>query len=74
MNENQIRKVLGGLTRVNFDSTKHEEACAICMEEFTKEDTLTVLKCNPKHYFHNHCIESWVKGGNNTCPLCRVTI
>lgn len=74
MNGEGIKNVLSTLTKVPFDSTKHEECCAICMEEFTKDDTLTVLKCNPKHYFHNHCIEDWVKKGKNTCPLCRVTI
>ena len=74
MGQTQIKAVISGLTKVPFDSSKHEEDCAICLEGFNDESELTVLRCNAKHYFHNHCIEAWVKEGKNTCPVCRTPI
>ena len=74
MGQERITQVVSSLSRVPVDSTKHRDDCVICMEGFKPGDTLTVLKCNPNHYFHNHCIESWVKEGKNTCPICRAPI
>lgn len=41
---------------------------------FEPGSEVTVLKCNPGHYFHHECIENWVKEGKNSCPHCREPI
>lgn len=41
---------------------------------FDADSKITQLKCNPQHYFHDECIERWVKEGNNSCPHCRAPI
>jgi E3 ubiquitin-protein ligase DOA10 len=49
--------------------------CMICYVPYeTEEDFVTVLPCNETHYFHTECISTWVKDGNNVCPLCRKEI
>lgn len=67
----QITGVVQSLTRVQFNQSQHDNDCAICMCPFEADSELTVLKCNPGHYFHNECIERWVQDGNNSCPHCR---
>jgi hypothetical protein len=42
--------------------------CAICLEEFQKNDGVANLPCN--HLFHISCVQEWFKN-NTTCPICR---
>jgi len=65
-----------GLDKVpyNKDNYDEERECAICMLEFKKEEMVTQLKCNSKHYFHSKCLETWIKHGNKTCVICRTEI
>lgn len=51
-----------------------EEECIICWSQYEEQDDVTKLKCNEKHFFHTACIESWIKQGNNSCPMCREPI
>ena len=44
------------------------------MEEYKTDDLITPLTCDEKHYFHTACLESWIKMGKNSCPLCRLPI
>ncbi len=46
-------------------------SCAICLEDFDKDDEIKMLNC--KHYFHKTCLEDWLKK-NGTCPYCRRAI
>jgi E3 ubiquitin-protein ligase DOA10 len=48
--------------------------CVICYMNYEETDEVVRLKCNEKHYFHEKCIEQWIKQGKNTCPVCRETI
>ena len=41
--------------------------CAICMEEYKDQDTLTKLPC--AHDFHQSCIERWLLNSSPNCPL-----
>ena len=42
------------------------DTCTICLQEECKTKT----KCN--HYFHNECLENWLKEDKNySCPNCR---
>ncbi|KAF9425955.1 hypothetical protein BGZ94_007077 [Podila epigama] len=45
--------------------------CAVCKDEFTKEDHLLQLPC--KHIFHEDCIKPWLKV-SGTCPTCRFSL
>ena len=42
--------------------------CSICHEE--DNVVRTTLPCN--HSFHVHCIQTWFRTGNTSCPLCRL--
>ena len=44
-----------------FDPFKFSELteCVICLEDFTKDDMVTALPCDHRHYFHSHCIRDW---------------
>ena len=40
------------------------------MKEFRKNDYLTYLPCDPRHFFHSECIKSWLIN-IKTCPICK---
>ncbi|XP_059654496.1 putative RING-H2 finger protein ATL49 [Cornus florida] len=43
-------------------------SCAICLEEFSDEQSLTRMPCS--HLFHGDCITRWLHT-SHSCPLCR---
>uniref|UniRef100_A0A914HK82 RING-type domain-containing protein n=1 Tax=Globodera rostochiensis TaxID=31243 RepID=A0A914HK82_GLORO len=49
------------------------QTCVICLGEI---EPGTVIKRLPacKHTFHTECIQTWLKGYNNFCPMCRAKI
>ena len=61
---------------MGFDPTVHvyESTCAICLQEFEKDDKISQLECHYKHIFHTKCIDNWIKKLHNSCPVCRVPI
>jgi len=68
-------KILRSLTKSKFNyDLLQEDECIICWNKYTDSDDIVKLRCNEKHFFHALCIESWIKGGNNTCPMCRQPI
>ena len=42
--------------------------CAICTEEFEKDEKVSALDC--EHIFHSECLIPWLEI-QNTCPNCR---
>ena len=53
------------------------EKCTICMEEFTKSDKVSELKCDNRHIFHSYCLEKWFEANKDDllrCPLCKETV
>ena len=42
--------------------------CAICQDHL-KDNKYTIPEC--KHSFHNNCIITWFRSGQNRCPLCQ---
>ena len=49
--------------------------CTICMARFKNAHShITYLPCDPRHFFHSKCIESWLLGKNEGCPLCQVHV
>uniref|UniRef100_A0A7S3FZK8 RING-type domain-containing protein n=1 Tax=Strombidium rassoulzadegani TaxID=1082188 RepID=A0A7S3FZK8_9SPIT len=76
LDNSQIPQVISNLSRTQFDPSRftYENKCSICLCEYEKEDQLTQLKCDVRHYFHSDCIIGWIQQGNNVCPLCRQPI
>lgn len=48
---------------------ERHDKCSICLSEFEKTDTVRLLKC--EHFFHQDCIDPYLKNYNNKCPMCR---
>lgn len=57
-----IPLVIQGLARQQFSEEmfQHDKECPICMVEYQETDQISRLECDPKHYFHNECLVSWV--------------
>ena len=53
------------------NDTLLDESCVICLDQFQKEEKITILDCN--HTFHFQCMTLWAQN-NTTCPLCRDSI
>lgn len=47
-----------------------EEYCAICLNSFQVEETVSSLPCSRRHIFHTSCLEKWFIN-TVSCPLCR---
>ena len=45
------------------------DECSICMNPINDGRPIGIIPCT--HQFHRDCIQGWVDGGNNTCPMCR---
>lgn len=71
-----IPEILSSLNRTKYSENlrNQESQCAICWNEFNDNETVTPLHCDERHLYHTLCIESWIKKGNNSCPLCRKQI
>ncbi|ADM11791.1 zinc finger domain-containing ubiquitin ligase [Encephalitozoon intestinalis ATCC 50506] len=46
--------------------------CTICMSNFSTNQKLRVLPCD--HRFHVGCVDKWLLGHSNKCPICRAAI
>lgn len=76
VSQSQVPQILDSLSKVPFSAGdfQHESQCAICFVDYKTTDLVTQLECDTRHYFHTDCIETWIKNGNNTCPICRNAI
>lgn len=74
--ENRIPEVLQSISRAVYDpqAFSHDNNCVICLEDYKATEMVTQLPCDPRHYFHTHCLEDWIKSGKNQCPMCRKII
>jgi len=52
-----------------FRFSEHSE-CAICLMNFERDELVTALPCDYRHYFHTHCILNWSEK-QSACPLCK---
>ena len=64
--------LLARLARSQFSPDMHQgmKECIICQLEYSPGDRLVTLDCDERHYFHEECIEEWLKR-NGVCPICR---
>eukprot|EP00929_Paragymnodinium_shiwhaense_P017596 TRINITY_DN127061_c0_g1_i1.p1 TRINITY_DN127061_c0_g1~~TRINITY_DN127061_c0_g1_i1.p1 ORF type:complete len:262 (+),score=20.36 TRINITY_DN127061_c0_g1_i1:183-968(+) len=42
--------------------------CSICFDIYKDGDEIRKLNCN--HHFHQRCVDVWLLGHQNRCPLC----
>ena len=45
--------------------------CVICQDEFTEDPTIPIRHTDCHHFFHQPCLDKWLEGYNNRCPVCR---
>lgn len=45
--------------------------CIICLEDFQKNDLVTIIKCG--HLYHTVCLYGWFKK-KKRCPICNIRI
>lgn len=55
-----------GKASISEKSTVGNSTCAICTEEFVKNQLVRVLPCG--HLFHQGCIDEWLVKRSRTCP------
>ena len=66
------RQAVHNMKSVQYDPANQElnySEGPICLEEFTKGDSVKVLPC--KHIFHENCAKDWIVDVRGVCPLCR---
>lgn len=56
---------------ITFDNSidNEHQMCTVCQCDFEDGDVIKVLGCD--HRFHDDCVEGWLTGEKNECPLCR---
>jgi len=56
-----------------FDPSLHQgQDCSICHSPYRPGERITNLYCN--HYYHTHCIQTWLTERSNNCPFCRYLV
>lgn len=74
--KSKLRVINGSRTEIETLTKLHQvmentsERCLICLEDWTDDDGgRRLLDCG--HLFHAPCLDQWLVGSNNSCPLCR---
>jgi hypothetical protein len=49
--------------------TNVDQQCRICLTPYDMDEVVRKLNCG--HYYHQECIDQWLIGHVNNCPLCR---
>ena len=61
------------IPRASEGSTPWCDDCAVCLTEFSGDETIRELQCT--HIFHEECLHGWfVKSKRPVCPLCRYNL
>jgi hypothetical protein len=65
---------IASLTKKKYDEiedkTQKMNSCPICLEEYKEDDNIAELQCDKRHFFHERCIDDWLKK-KQECPLCK---
>ncbi|CCW66880.1 unnamed protein product [Phytomonas sp. Hart1] len=56
------------LTQLHDTSASVEQACGICLDDFSEGERVKRLPCG--HLFHGRCVRHWLHM-HNDCPMCR---
>ena len=49
--------------------TSEAVQCSICLGENTID--ARPMMVHNRHFFHRECLLTWLRGGKNSCPVCR---
>jgi len=74
VNERYMRRKQFALVRPGgrkIEGERDDNVCPICCEEM--QERAVQLSCDPRHLFHEACIQMWVTKHTN-CPLCKLEI
>ena len=53
-------------------STLEDTECSICYANYEQTDSIRQLVCG--HHFHEKCVDVWLLGHQNKCPLCLAVV
>ena len=72
VNERYMRRKEFPLVKMGRrEGERDDNVCPICCEEMVQK--AVQLSCDPRHLFHEACIQMWVTKHTN-CPLCKLEI
>lgn len=54
------------------DEDKQPPECSICWTTFDSRQPIKRTPC--RHYFHEHCLGTWLERFAKSCPLCRTNL
>lgn len=57
------------LSTVKADD-EHTGTCIICLKNINAGESILILSCPAKHFFHGDCIKNWLMV-KTCCPMCR---
>ena len=49
---------------------EHTGTCIICLKNINIGESILILSCPAKHFFHGECIKNWLMV-KTCCPMCR---
>jgi hypothetical protein len=51
-------------------TVEFSQTCSICLDDYSRGDSIRLLPCGFKHHFHKECVDKWLRV-NAVCPTCR---
>lgn len=54
------------------DDPTEAPTCIICLASYQDGDEIRTLGCS--HCYHKHCIDVWLEGFRQTCPVCCASV
>ncbi|KAL8275595.1 hypothetical protein Esti_000546 [Eimeria stiedai] len=63
----------GGPIQPRGPSISVNKCCPICMVDLADDDTVLIMPCDSRHFFHQGCVEHWLET-SQACPICRANI
>jgi hypothetical protein len=66
------KKSLPSVTSGRLIDDLHNDACAICLDDFEEDMDVRLLPC--RHGFHPPCIDPWLSDRSDECPICKRSV
>jgi hypothetical protein len=69
LSQEELHKLGGESRYARQDAT---DTCSVCLNTLEEGEQIRELSC--EHLYHKECIDPWLTGEKNTCPVCRKEI